>query len=520
MVKSYLIGVDIGTAGTKAAIFDEQGRMVADAYEESRLRYPRPGWVEQELDDFYRSVCKTIKEVVESSKISPQRIAAIAFDGQMAGMGGIDEHWRPVTRYDSWLDTRCEPYIALMKKRAEDLVLKRTGAAPSYNHGPKILWWKDEAPEIFKKIHKFVMPAGYVAGKMVGLKGDDAFIDHTYLVFGGFSDTEKMSWSGELCDIFEIPLAKLPRIVLPWDIVGRLTQKAAKDCGLVSGIPVAAGAGDQTAGFLGAGIVDAGRVVDVAGTASCFLSCVDRYRPDVENKTFICLRAVIPHLWYPLAYINGGGLCLRWFRDEFAKEEKLRADEEGKSAYSILNEEASRIPPGSDSLLFVPHLGGRVCPNDPNIRGVWFGFSWSHTKPHFYRAILEGIAYEYFYYFEILKKLFPTISFKEATVIGGGAKSLLWNQIKADVLGLTYTRVNREELAVLGSAIIAGYAVGLFDDLASTARRFVKTASRIEPRSKYHQYYNNYARAYVDLIKTQGALFSRLARISKLPESK
>lgn len=520
MEKSYLIGVDIGTAGTKAAIFDTEGRLVADAYEESRLRYPKPGWVEQDQEDFYCSAANTIRRAVNKSNIHPRDVAAIAFDGQMAGIGGIDSRWRPVTHYDSWLDTRCQPYVEFMKEKSPDLVLKKTGSAPSYSHGPKILWWKNEKKEIFNKICKFIVPAGYVAGKMVGLKGEDAFIDHTYLVFAGFSDTEKMRWSEELCDIFEVPLAKLPRIVLPWDIVGRLTEEAAKDCGLVSGIPVAAGAGDQAAGFLGAGIVDAGRVVDVAGTASCFLSCVDSYRPDVENKTFICLRAVIPHLWYPLAYINGGGLCLRWFRDEFAKEEKLKANEEGISAYSILNEGASRIQPGSDSLLFVPHLGGRVCPNDPNVRGVWFGFSWSHTKPHFYRAILEGIAYEYFYYFEILKKLFPTVSFKEATVIGGGARSDLWNQIKADVLGLTYTRVNREELAVLGSAIIAGYAVGLFDDLASTARRFVKTTSRIEPRPKYHQYYNNYARAYIDLIKTQGGLFSKLARISKLPEPK
>ncbi|MFQ5835473.1 MAG: FGGY family carbohydrate kinase, partial [bacterium] len=186
MEKSYLIGVDIGTAGTKAAIFDTEGRMVADAYEESKLRYPKPGWVEQDQEDFYRSAANTIRRAINKSNIHPRDVAAIAFDGQMAGIGGIDFQWKPVTHYDSWLDTRCQPYIEFMKERSPDLVLKKTGSAPSYSHGPKILWWKNENKEVFHRISKFIVPAGYVAGKMVGLEGDDAFIDHTYLVFGGF----------------------------------------------------------------------------------------------------------------------------------------------------------------------------------------------------------------------------------------------------------------------------------------------------------------------------------------------
>jgi len=513
--KSYLIGVDIGTTGTKTAIFDIEGRMVADAYEESRIYYPKPGWVEQNQDDFYRSAINTIKEAVVKSSVNPKDVAAIAFDGQMSGIGGIDKKWNPVIRYDSWLDTRCEPYIKFMRERAGDLILEKTGCAPTYAHGPKILWWKKEHKEIFDRIYKFIVPACYVAGKMVGLRGEEDFIDYTYIHFSGFSDIEKMSWSEELCDIFKVPSSKLPRIVQPWDIVGKLTSRAARGCGLIEGIPVAAGAGDQAAGFLGGGIVDIGRVVDVAGTAACFTSCVDRYIPDVKNKTFLCSRAAVPNLWYPMAFINGGGLCLRWFRDEFGKEEKRKANEKDVSAYSIFNEEASKIPPGSDSLLFIPHLGGRVCPNNPNLRGVWFGFTWGHTKAHFYRAILEGIAYEYLYYFKILQGLFPAISFKEATVIGGGARSDLWNQIKADVLGLSYTKINREELAVLGSAIIAGYAVGIFDDLVSTSRKFVKNISRINPRSKYHKYYENYAKIYLDLIKTEDKLFNELVKISR-----
>jgi len=150
-----------------------------------------------------------------------------------------------------------------------------------------------------------------------------------------------------------------------------------------------------------------------------------------------------------------------------------------------------------------------------SLRGVWFGFTRGHTKAHFYRAILEGVAYEYLYYFKTLQDLFPAISFKEATVTGGGARSDLWNQIKADILGLSYNKIDREELAVLGSAIIAGYAVGIFDDLAATSKKSVKNISRINPRSKYHKYYGNYAKIYLDLIKTQDKSFNELVKISR-----
>ena len=515
---SYLIGVDLGTAGTKAAIFDEEGNLIADAYKESRLSYPKPGWVEQELDDFYRSACQTIKEVVEKSKISPHRIAAIAFDGQMGGIGGVDEHWRPVTRYDSWLDTRCEPYIEFMKEKAGDLVLKKTGAAPSYNHGPRILWWKNEAPEIFRKIHKFVMPAGYVAGKMANLKGEEAFIDYTYIHFSGFSSTEDSSWSEELCQMFDIPRDKLPRIVSPWEIIGKLSSQAARDCGLIPGTPIAAGAGDQMAGFLGAGLVEEGELIDVAGTASCFAGCISNFTPDLKTKTFLCFRSVIPGLWYLLAYINGGGQCLRWFRDQFAQTEKKEAKQRGIDAYQVLNEKAEKIPPGSEGLIFVPHLGGRVCPYNPHVKGSWFGFGWKHTKSHFYRAILEGIAYEYAYYLAILKELSPDPSFQKVRVIGGGARSPLWNQIKADVLNLSYLRVNREELAVLGSAIIAGYAVGLFSDLSSTSKKFTSTTTpSITPSLSRHDYYQNFSKLYLKLLSSQEDPSRELTRICRLP---
>lgn len=518
MAKSYLIGVDLGTMGTKAAIFDTEGNLVALAFEESKLLYPKPGWVEQEPEDFYLSSVRTIKECLEKSGVNPGEVAALAFDGQMAGIGTIDAQWQTPTVYDSWLDTRCKPYIDRMREH-QDLIIEKSGGPPTYSHGPKILWWKHEEPEAFSRIHKFVVPGCYVAGRMAGLKGEDAFIDYTYIHFSCLSDTREARWSEELCHLFNIPMEKLPRIVKPWEIIGQLTAEAAESCGLLAGTPIAAGCGDQAAGMLGAAMVEAGMVFDVAGTASVFSICVDRYTPDLEHKTLFSGRLVPEDLWYALAYINGGGLNLRWFRDQLAKEEKAKAEREGENAYAMLDAAAASVPPGSDSLLFLPHLGGRVTPSDPDLRGLWLGFTWSHRKEHLYRSLLEGVAYEYAYYLDIEKSLFPNLEFKEARVIGGGSKSDLWNQIKADVLGIPYVQLNRQEYAVLGSAIVAGYAVGLFDDLKATAKGFVEPISRLEPRPEHHAYYRPLVDLYISLFDTLRSTYQDLTRLPSPPES-
>jgi xylulokinase len=269
--------------------------------------------------------------------------------------------------------------------------------------------------------------------------------------------------------------------------------------------------------MLGAAMVEPGLVFDVAGTASVFAICVDRFVPDVAHKTLFTARLVPDDLWYALAYINGGGLNLRWFRDELASEVKEEAKAKGKNEYVLLDWLAAEVGPGADGLLFLPHLQGRVCPSDADVRGLWMGFTWAHRKSHFYRAMLEAVAYEYAYYLGIEKALVPEADFTETRVIGGGARSRLWNQIKSDVLGLPYVRLNREECGVLGSAIIAGYAVGVFDDLKATARRFVEATERIEPRPEYHRFYRPYVAQYIGLLSETVPFYRRLATLPEPP---
>ncbi|MCX8130602.1 MAG: FGGY family carbohydrate kinase [Clostridia bacterium] len=508
----YLIGIDIGTTGTKSALFDTEGRLIADAYLESKLYYPKPGWVEQNPRDFYTSSCDTIREVIRKSGVDPKEVAALSLDGQMAGILGIDEKWNAVTHYDSWLDTRCKKYVEYIKNNFEDKVLNLSGLPSTVAHCAKMLWWKNEQPEIFAKISKFIQPAAFVAGLFAGLSGREAFIDYTYLHFTGLYDASAIEWSSELCKDFGIPMDKLPDIVEPWKVVGTLTEKAARDCGLVPGVAIAAGTGDQAAGFLGAGLVEPGMLVDVAGTASVFACCVNEYKPDLKFKTLLFPKAASKGLWFPHAYIGGGGLCLRWFRDGIVKPGKDEFDE----IYKILDREASELPAGSDSLMFIPHLGGRNYPYDSDVRGIWAGFSWGHERKHFYRAMMEAVAYEYYYYLKIEKDLFPNANFKEVRAIGGGSKSRVFNQIKANVLGIPYVQLSRDEVGGLGSAIIAGHAVGLISNMEEAAKRFVSTKNRIEPDMKANEYYKNFAELYIEMFRTLKPLYNRLAEISAI----
>ena len=473
--KPYLLGVDLGTSATKAALYTTDGSLVVEASREVPLYYPRPGVVEQENDDFYTSAAQAVRACLEQSGIDPRQVAAIAFDSQMAGVGSVDEDFRPATRFDSWLDMRCQPYIEQIDREAGSLVTRLTGCPPTCDHGPKMLWWKHEAPEEYRRVAKFVMPAGYVAGRMAELNADQAFIDYTFIHFSGFSDAQAGAWSAELCGRLGMDMEKLPRIVEPWQVVGEVRDQAARDFGLAPGTPIAAGAGDTAANALGAGIVQAGMLFDVAGTASVLAGCTGSFVADEQHRALLTMRSVIPGLWNPLAYIGGGGLALRWFRDQFYNprlgppQQSVDDAPSVDDVYDAMTAAAGQIAPGADGLLFSPHLGGRICPSAPAMRGAWIGFSWGHTQAHFFRAILESVAFEYAFYLKILQENLPDLALLEARVVGGGARSAVWNQIKADVLGVPYQRLQRAEFGTWGSALIAGKAAGLFPDLAETA---------------------------------------------------
>ena len=514
MVKQYLIGVDLGTSSTKAALYTLDGARIAMASAEVPLHYLQPGVVEQANDDFYRTAAYTVGQCIQESGIDPEQVAAIAFDSQMAGVGSIDEDFNPATRFDSWLDMRCQPFIEQIDREHGDRVTQLTGCPPTCDHAPKIMWWKAEQPADYARVAKFVMPSAYVAGKMAGLKAEQAFIDYTFIHFSGLSDAQNCAWSTELCDLLGVDVDKLPDIVEPWRVVGEVREAAAREFGLAPGTVIAAGCGDTAANALGAGIVRPGMLFDVAGTASVLASCTDTYVADRQNRALLTMRSVIPGLWNPLAYIGGGGQALRWFRDEFFNSFRGEGQAATAELYDALTSLAATIPPGSDGLFFSPHLGGRICPATPEMRGAWLGFSWGHTQAHFMRAILESVAFEYAYYLTILRNLVPNLSLVETRVVGGGANSGVWNQIKADVLDVPYQRLQRDEFGTWGSAMIAGKAVGIFDDLSEVATAHAKPAGEpVYPRLDNHAIYETLIQQYIKLQQTLRGIFVDLHQV-------
>lgn len=499
MSQHYLIGIDVGTQGTKAALFNSDGACLAESFQKSNILKPAPGVVEEDPEEQLLAALNAIKSCLDDIDGISSDVAALSLDGQMAGIIGVDDRGRNITPYDSWLDTRCAPYIQKMEQAAGDEIIRLNGGPASFNHGPKKLWWKHERPDIYKKIRAFVQPSGYVAMRLCGLKGDKAFVDPSYLHFSGFADNRNNRWHEGLCREFDLDMAKLPRIVQCSEQIGTITEDMARLCGLSAGTPVIAGCGDTVASFLSCGGVKPGICIDVAGTASVFACTTDTYTPDTGKRTLAFAQSAIPGLWYAYAYINGGGMNLEWFKNEITNFDH-QSDDTSLPDWDDLAHLASRISPTEHSPMFVPHLGGRNSPAQPELRGAWVNLDWADNIGAIYRSILEGVALEYRLYLNTCRQLVSDFQATTVRATGGGANSDLWNQIKADSLDVPVSRLNRSEGAPLGVAMIAGYGVGLFDDLGTAADQWLSVGSRIEPDPELKTYYDKRAEQYERLI--------------------
>lgn len=488
----YVIGVDIGTQGTKAALFSGKFERMATAFEPSKLCSPEPGIVWQEPEDIYGSVVRTIKELMDKSGIAAKQVGAVGIDGQMAGIMGIDKDGEAATCYDSWLDVRSNVYVKEMEREAGERIRRLSGGQVTGGHASKILWWKRNHPRTYDKICKFVLPHGYVVNKMTGNKAEKAVFDHTCLHFNSFSDNKDKRWSSELLRQFGVGEEKMPRIASPFEVIGGIAHEFAELSGLAAGTPVVAGAGDSAASAFGSGMFERDMLQDCAGTASILCSVVDGYVPDTAYKTLVMMRSPVDGLWNPLAYVSGGGLCIRWVRDRLSGSPPKTYDE--------LESQAAHIPPGSEGLLFCPHFAGRILPSQPEMKGAFWGLDFSHTVGHIYRAVLEGIAYEYSYFLSVMKHNYPDCSFKELYSIGGGAGSPLFGQIKSDVLGLPVQTYANSETALLGSAVIAAYGTGMISDYRSAIRENAVKKKRHEPDAGNHKRYEEEKGKYLTML--------------------
>jgi xylulokinase len=261
-------------------------------------------------------------------------------------------------------------------------------------------------------------------------------------------------------------------------------------------------------------VVDPGVLVDESASFGALSLCADKYVPDLAHRTLENLPSPVPGHYLPSCYLFGSGVTHAWFRDVFGEEEKRLAFEAGSSAFSLLDEKASKVPAGSEGLLALGLFGGRGYPSDPDIKGLWIGHSWAHKKEHFYRALLESFAYEYGCILEAMKRNHPGLAYNEIRVIGGGSRSELWNQIKADVLGVPYARLSRDDYTLLGDVLMAGSAVGVFPDLAAAARKHIQVTKRYLPDASRHARYRRYLELYQGLFDSTRSTFQGLQKLT------
>ena len=502
----YLIGIDLGTTLAKCVIYNEELNSIAEAGKEMSINYPKPGQAEQDADDFYRISCALIRETLKKSKINKKDIHGISIDSQMGGIMAIDKDYNPVTYYDTPLDGRSAEENKYMHENFGDLIIEQNGSFSTF--GNKILYWKKRNE--WKEIYKFIQPSSFVAGKLAGLRGKDAYIDDTFICFSGFADLEKSEWSDELIKKMDIDAAKLPGVLKSSEIIGEITKKASKDTGLPTGIPISAGCGDQSAGFIGAGVLEHGQLVDVSGTACIFGACIEDYRYDLKNKTLACMRSAIGDNYHLISVVLAGRTH-KWFVDEFFAKDKENAKSKGKDIYNTLDKLAADLEPGSGGLVAIDYLQGRFFPPDPNTRGLFIGHTWAHKKIHFYRAILESIAYDHFLTKVIIKELVPEIIFDKVTAIGSGARSKLWMEIKSNILQIPYQNLTRSDLSTFGSAIIAGYSTGIFKNISEIKKKFIEPDLSVFPVKDADKKYIKYIEIYKDLFSVLSDIYKRLS---------
>jgi xylulokinase len=503
----YLLGIDVGSSFVKAALFDEAGRACGSAHFANHPTQPQPGVAEYDGEAMLHAILAALRDLLAQAEVDAGQIAALALDGMQSGVLGVDARGLPATPYTTTLDTRFTPYLDRVMAAHEESIRRTSGAAqPCY--APKVQWVRAEFPGAYARTFRFMTVGDYLTCRLTGRVGEELFFGSTYLWMTGISDTRRSAWSGELCAALEIAPEILPPIVPASAVVGGVTPETAAVTGLRAGTPVVAGCGDQMAGFLGAGITRPGRVGDVAGTYPVLAFCTDRFRPDLTYRRSEILPSTIGGLYNPISFINGGGLTHHWFLDQFGGGA-------GEPGFALLDAQAAAVPPGAEGLLFNPHLGGRACPTDTRLRGGWLGFTWAHTRAHFYRALLEAVAYDHAEALRTLRAAYPEHPVAEVRVFGGGARSDLWNQIKADVLGVPYLRLERDDIGTLGAALLAGYGVGLVGAPAEAAEAFTRASRRYDPGPDAHAAYQPYVAAYTGMLRDLEPAYTRLASLPR-----
>ena len=497
-----LLGIDLGTTGVKAALFADDGRVLADAFFDYPLYHPHPGWAEQNPADWWQATIDAIRLCLSKGIEQGAQaldVRGVGLSGQMHGVVLLDEQHQVLRPCIIWADQRSEAQSQWMTERvgARQLIEYVSNPALTGFTAPKLLWVRDNEPDIFARASTLLLPKDYIRYRLTG----EMAMEISDAAGTCLLDVKHGIWSQEVLKAIELTPSLLPPVVAANAINGHITTEVAALTGLIAGTPVAGGGADNACGAVGNGVVSSGLALVSIGTSGVVLAYanspqVDTSGPVPRVHTF---NHAVPNAWYLMGVTQGAGLSMRWVRDNIGLPERALERWTGVDAYETLAKEAESVPPGSEGLIFLPYLQGERTPHlDPYARGGWLGLSARHDRRHLVRSVMEGVAFSLRDCFTIIREQGLPIEQMRAT--GGGAKSPLWRQIIADVLGVELVTTNATEGPAFGAALLAGVAGGVYSSVQEACKQTVRivehTALQPQTRAAYDSAYETYQALY------------------------
>lgn len=493
-MEKLLLGIDIGTSACKVAIFNLDGKVITQTNKPYSVYYPEKDFVEQDANEWWSAVCEAIKECIEKNNINPEKIAGIGIDGQGWAALPVDITGKPLHNAIIWMDRRSSKQCAeVIEKIGSDRILEVSGNSFDATYTtPKILWLKENKADIYENTYKFLQSNSYIAFKLTGSMTQDLSQGYGLHCF----DIKTGKYDEKLCKDLGIELEKLPDICACDKVVGVVTEEAAKQTGLVTGIPVVAGGLDAACGTLGAGVIEFGQTQEQGGQAGGMSICLNK--PIAHEKLILGFH-VIPNAWLLQGGTVGGG-SLKWFKNEFGEYEKYMEEQNGENSFDALVNKAKAINVGSDGVIYLPYMAGERSPIwDKHAKGVFYGLGYDKTKGHIIRSILEGTAYSLEHNLQTAKEVDVEVS--ELVAIGGAANSLTWTQIKSDVTGKIIKVPTSDTATTLGAALLAGVGTGMYKDYKQAVERTIKITRVHEPNMKAHEIYKKYYPIYLEIYE-------------------
>lgn len=509
-MKQYILAHDLGTSGNKATLYDFDGNLKDSLVCDYPTYYPKEGYVEQNADDWWKAVCDSTKLLLERTGIPASGVACISFSAQMMGCLLVDKDGSPLRNMLIWADTR--------SSRQEKYMIERVGLQSGYKitghrlsasySAAKLLWVRDNQPDIYKKADKMLHAKEYIILKLTG----QIVTEYSDASGTNLLDVGKKEWSEDLLREFDIRRSLLPDLHPSAHIAGKVTAEAARQCGLAEGIPVVTGGGDGSCACVGAGVVREGKFYNVVGSSSWISTASSKCYFDPEMRTFNWVH-LDENLYTPCGTMQAAGYSYAWFRDTLCGEEAFAGKIAGISPYKLIDKLVEKSPAGANGLLFLPYLLGERSPLwDHMARGAFVGLGISTEKGDIARAVLEGVGFNLKIILDILSK---NGTIKEMIMIGGGTKGDTWLQILADIWQKPLNVPQYlEEATSMGAAICGGVGIGVYPDFL-VAEKLNKTVKTIEPRKENAGIYDRMYGIFCETYKRLKPVYQSLSELSR-----